>query len=120
MARKARLAAQARSKGNDLFKASKYWEACIAYEEGLGHDPHNAVLLCNRAAARSKLCQWEKAVDDCTVALKMRPSYTKARLRRADCNAKVGTLTYLRSAPFRRLSKTHGYIYVRVSEDETE
>nr|CAD1829885.1 unnamed protein product [Ananas comosus var. bracteatus] len=89
VARKARLAAQARSKGNDLFKASKYWEACIAYEEGLGHDPHNAILLCNRAAARSKLCQWEKAVDDCTVALKMRPSYTKARLRRADCNAKL-------------------------------
>lgn len=89
VARKTRAVASARLTGNDLFKASKFREACVAYGEGLHHDPQNAILLCNRAACRSKLGQWEKAIEDCNAALNMRPSYTKARLRRADCNAKV-------------------------------
>ncbi|XP_068641181.1 TPR repeat-containing thioredoxin TTL1-like [Aristolochia californica] len=89
VARRARTVAAARSKGNELFKAAKFSEACLAYGEGLDHDPQNAVLLCNRAAARSKLGQWEKAVEDCNAALKVRPGYNKSRLRRADCNAKL-------------------------------
>ncbi|KAJ8493188.1 hypothetical protein OPV22_014909 [Ensete ventricosum] len=89
VARKTRAVASARLTGNDLFKASKFREACVAYGEGLDHDPQNAILLCNRAACRSKLGQWEKAIEDCNAALTMRPSYTKARLRRADCNAKL-------------------------------
>lgn len=88
--RRTRALATARSNGNELFKAARYSEACVAYGEGLSHDPHNAVLLCNRAACRSKLGQYEKAVEDCTAALNIRPGYSKARLRRADCYAKVG------------------------------
>ncbi|XP_071728729.1 uncharacterized protein [Rutidosis leptorrhynchoides] len=80
----------ARSKGNELFKAFKYSEAFIAYGEGLDQDPYNSVLLCNRAACRTKLGQFEKAIEDCTVALNTRPTYSKARLRRAECNAKLG------------------------------
>nr|XP_043617904.1 TPR repeat-containing thioredoxin TTL4-like [Erigeron canadensis] len=80
----------ARFKGNDLFKAAKYLEACNAYGEGLDHEPFNSVLLCNRAACRAKLGQFEKAIEDCTMALNIRPSYSKARLRRADCSAKLG------------------------------
>ncbi|CAK9135415.1 unnamed protein product [Ilex paraguariensis] len=87
--RRTRSVANARSKGNELFKASRHSEACVAYGEGLDHDPYNAVLLCNRAACRSKLGQFEKAVEDCNAALNVRPSYSKARLRRADCNAKL-------------------------------
>nr|KAJ0210561.1 hypothetical protein LSAT_V11C400212020 [Lactuca sativa] len=79
----------ARSKGNELFKAANYPDACIAYGEGLDHDPFNSVLLCNRAACRTKMGQFEKAVEDCTMALNIRPTYSKARLRRADCNFKV-------------------------------
>ncbi|XWS25270.1 hypothetical protein CRYUN_Cryun27aG0054900 [Craigia yunnanensis] len=84
-----RAVLSARLSGNLLFKASKFLEACIVYGEGLEHDPYNSVLLCNRAACRSKLGQFEKAIEDCTVALNVRPSYSKARLRRADCNAKL-------------------------------
>ncbi|KAJ1406836.1 Thioredoxin-like superfamily [Sesbania bispinosa] len=86
--RRARAVTSARMSGNLLFKASKFMEACAVYNEGLEHDPHNSVLLCNRAACRSKLGQFEKAIEDCNVALTVQPSYSKARLRRADCNAK--------------------------------
>lgn len=88
--RRARAITAARSNGNELFKTSRFSEACLAYGEGLEHDPYNSVLLCNRAACRSKLGQFEKAVEDCTAALNVRSSYSKARLRRADCNAKLG------------------------------
>lgn len=81
--------AAARVKGNELFKGSKYTEACSMYTEGLEQDPYNSVLLFNRAACRFKLGQFEKAVEDCTAALVLRPSYTKARFRRADCYVKV-------------------------------
>ncbi|CAL5019630.1 unnamed protein product [Urochloa decumbens] len=87
--RRARAAAAARLRGNDLFKACKFAEACAAYGEGLDREPGNAVLLCNRAACHAKLGRHEKAVEDCGAALAARPSYSKARLRRADCNVKL-------------------------------
>ncbi|XP_028756560.1 TPR repeat-containing thioredoxin TTL1-like [Neltuma alba] len=87
--RRTRAVRSARMSGNLLFKASKFMEACGVYNEGLEHDPFNSVLLCNRAACRSKLGQFEKAIEDCNAALAIQPYYSKARLRRADCNAKL-------------------------------
>ncbi|XP_057442566.1 TPR repeat-containing thioredoxin TTL1-like [Lotus japonicus] len=87
--RRARAVTSARMSGNLLFKASKFTEACAVYNEGLEHDPQNSVLLCNRAACRSKLGQYEKAIEDCNAALMVVPGYSKAVLRRADCNAKL-------------------------------
>lgn len=89
VSRKAQAVTEARFRGNELFKAGRFEEACAAYGEGLDHDPRNSVLLCNRAACRSKLGQFEKSVDDCTAAISVRPGYRKARLRRVDCNTKV-------------------------------
>ncbi|KAA0064211.1 inactive TPR repeat-containing thioredoxin TTL3 [Cucumis melo var. makuwa] len=89
VAKWAKVVSSARLSGNLLFKESRFSEACIAYSEGLENDPYNSILLCNRAACRSKLGQYEKAVEDCTAALHAQPSYSKARLRRADCNAKM-------------------------------
>ncbi|KAG9155470.1 hypothetical protein Leryth_009904 [Lithospermum erythrorhizon] len=87
--RKTKGVAMARSKGNELFKQERYSEACIAYGEGLNYDPHNSILLCNRAACRSKLGQYEQALKDCNAALSVRPNFIKARLRRADIYTKM-------------------------------
>ncbi|KAI3807787.1 hypothetical protein L1987_23721 [Smallanthus sonchifolius] len=89
VARKTRALAKARANGNKIFKALQFYEACKVYSEGLEHEPYNSVLLCNRAACRYKLGQFERAVEDCTIALNLRPSYAKVRLRRAQCNAKL-------------------------------
>lgn len=89
MARRTRAAALSRSRGNELFKALRFADACAAYGEGLQQEPLNSVLFCNRAAALYKLERWEEAIEDCTMALAVRPQYHKARLRRAQCNAKV-------------------------------
>ncbi|KAK9678625.1 hypothetical protein RND81_11G223900 [Saponaria officinalis] len=87
--RRVKAVSAARDHGNCLFKVERFSEACVAYGQGLEHEPYNSVLLCNRAACRFKLDQFEKAVEDCTAAVKVRPSYSKARLRRADCYAKL-------------------------------
>ncbi|CAN8298979.1 unnamed protein product [Cochlearia groenlandica] len=87
--RRAQAVTTARSRGNDHFKAGRYQEASAAYGEGLDHDSRNSVLLCNRAACLSKMGQFDRAIEDTTAALNVRPGYTKARLRRADCNSKL-------------------------------
>ncbi|KAK8566172.1 hypothetical protein V6N12_059707 [Hibiscus sabdariffa] len=87
---KARALATARTIGDEHFKASDFYDACITYGEGLQHDPRNSVLLLSRAVCYFILGQIELAVEDCTRALRVRPGYTKARLKRAECNSKLG------------------------------
>ncbi|CAM6029787.1 unnamed protein product, partial [Sphagnum balticum] len=87
--KRARAVAAARTTGNDLYKAGRVQEASVAYSEGLQYDPTNAILLCNRAACRSKLGHYEKAVEDCNAALHAQPYYTKALLRRAHSYSKM-------------------------------
>ncbi|KAG0465570.1 hypothetical protein HPP92_019734 [Vanilla planifolia] len=80
---------RARTQGNELFKSGNFAEASTAYGEGLKYDPSNPVLLCNRAACRSKLGQWERSLEDCNEALRIQPTYTKALLRRAASYSKI-------------------------------
>ncbi|MBA0831430.1 hypothetical protein Goarm_015899 [Gossypium armourianum] len=87
---KARALATFETVGNEHFKTSNFYDACISYGEGLAHDPRNSVLLLKRAICYSKLGQDELAIEDCTRALSVRPGYTKARLKRAHCNSKLG------------------------------
>lgn len=84
-----RLVSRARTRGNDLYKAERFTEACSAYGEGLRIDPSNSVLYCNRAACWYKLGKWEHSVDDSNKALSIQPNYTKALLRRAASNNKL-------------------------------
>ena len=56
---------------------------------GLEHDTFNSILLCNHATCQSKLILSGKLIEDCTEALRLQPNYSKAKLRRAHCNAKA-------------------------------
>ncbi|XP_069146553.1 TPR repeat-containing thioredoxin TTL4-like [Solanum lycopersicum] len=85
-----RLVGRARSLGNELFKSGRYIEACSAYGEGLSCDSLDPILYCNRAACWYKLKKWEKSLDDCNRALLIRPQHTKALLRKAASNIKLG------------------------------
>ncbi|KIW86728.1 uncharacterized protein Z519_12641 [Cladophialophora bantiana CBS 173.52] len=85
---------RARTSANDMFKRGKYSDAVIAYTEALTIDPTNKVtnakLLGNRALARIKTKEYDEAKADCDQALKLDPSYTKARRTRAKATGEGG------------------------------
>ncbi|GMI67206.1 hypothetical protein HRI_000389900 [Hibiscus trionum] len=87
---RARAMATAQMIGDEHFKASNFYDACITYGEGLQQDPRNSVLLLSRAVCYSNLGEIELAIEDCSRALSVRPGYTKARLKRAEFNSKLG------------------------------
>ncbi|KAL2404261.1 DnaJ-like protein subfamily C member 7-like protein [Exophiala dermatitidis] len=85
---------RARTEANNLFKQGKYPEAIAAYTEALTIDPTNKVtnakLLGNRATARTKIKEFDEAKTDCDQALKLDPSYLKARKIRAKATGESG------------------------------
>ena len=56
------------------------------------HKEDCAVYYCNRAACLVHLGKDQEAVDDCTVALKLKPGYLKALLRRAQACERLDKL----------------------------
>jgi DnaJ homolog subfamily C member 7 len=85
---------RARTAANDMFKRGKYSDAVEAYTEALEIDPANKVtnskLLGNRAMARIKIKEFDEAKADCDQALKLDPTYTKARRTRAKATGESG------------------------------
>lgn len=76
-----------KEEGNGHFKAGRYQKAVDVYTTALEVDPMNkgtnSKILNNRAMCYSKLKQWTNAIADCDQAIKLDPSYTKARKTRA-------------------------------------
>ena len=76
-----------KEEGNTHFKAGRYQQAVDVYSTALDVDPlnkgTNSKILNNRAMCYSKLKQWQLAIQDCDNAIKLDPSYTKARKTRA-------------------------------------
>lgn len=77
----------AKEAGDAAFRKQNFDLALGHYAEALKLDPEwdmmNAVLHCNRGAAHMALRLFEQAKDDCTHALRRKPDYWKAFLRRA-------------------------------------
>lgn len=58
------------------------------YTQAIALNP-DAIYYCNRAACQSNLGQHDKAIEDCTAALKLDSSYAKAMNRRAAAYEKL-------------------------------
>ncbi|CAB3990928.1 Small glutamine-rich tetratricopeptide repeat-containing beta [Paramuricea clavata] len=71
-------AEELKTQGNNLMKEGKYGDAIGCYDQAVKLDWTNAVYLCNRAAACSKLGKNEEAVKNCKEALELDPKYGKA------------------------------------------
>lgn len=67
-----------KNEGNCLMKEEKYNEALNAYNRAISIDATNPVFYCNRAAAFSRLGEYQKAAEDCKMALRYDPNYSKA------------------------------------------
>ena len=89
--------AKAKEAGNAAFNAKRFPEAVKLYTEALEVDATNkgtnAKLYQNRATARIKIKEYDEAVSDCDQALKLDPSYIKARRTRAKALGEAGDWT---------------------------
>lgn len=78
-----------KNEGNCLMKEEKYVEALTAYNRAINLDATNPVFYCNRAAAYSRIGEFQKAADDCKMALRYDPTYSKAYGRLGMAYAKM-------------------------------
>ena len=85
---------RAKNEANDLYKRSQWSAAVTAYTSCLEIDPSNRItnakILGNRALARSKIEQFDEAKADCDAALKLDPTYMKAKKTRAKITGEQG------------------------------
>lgn len=83
-----------KEEGNSCFKTGKYQQAVDTYNQALEVDPlnkgTNSKILQNRAMCLTKLKKFKEAIADCTRALELDPSYTKARKTKAKALGESG------------------------------
>jgi len=83
-----RLSEQNKERGNEAFQRQDWASALQHYDAAINADQHrldadfSSSLYCNRSAARSKMGQTLRALEDITAALAISPKYTKALFRR--------------------------------------
>ncbi|KAI8050468.1 hypothetical protein BDF22DRAFT_634965 [Syncephalis plumigaleata] len=93
-----------KQEGNTCFGQGEFKEAAAKYNEAIREcppgylEPLMAVFWANLAACELKMEQPADAVRSCDNALKMDPTYAKARLRRAQANERVGSFGALKQA----------------------
>jgi len=83
-----------KEEGNAAYKSGQWQKAFDTYTEALEVDPSNrgtnSKLLQNKALCSLKLKDYTSAIQFCDAALKLDPSYTKARRTRAKCLGESG------------------------------
>ncbi|KAI8356635.1 hypothetical protein EDC96DRAFT_260232 [Choanephora cucurbitarum] len=96
-------ASEYKAKGNALFAQSEYQKAIAEYENALMVCPESqrkerSIYFSNIAACHLKLDQYKEARDMCTRSLELDSTYSKALLRRAQANERIGTSSAMSSA----------------------
>uniref|UniRef100_A0AAV1TD17 RNA polymerase II-associated protein 3 n=1 Tax=Peronospora matthiolae TaxID=2874970 RepID=A0AAV1TD17_9STRA len=76
--------------GNAHYSCGDYEAAIESYTRCLSWNPHNAVVLSNRAMAYLKKQEFVNAEDDCTSALKIDPTHVKSHTRRGTARNSLG------------------------------
>ncbi|KAF1986816.1 TPR-like protein [Aulographum hederae CBS 113979] len=83
-----------KDEGNDHFKSGRMQRAIEVYTQALEVDPQNrginSKLLSNRAMCYNRLKKYQEAIADCTRALELDPSFTKARKTKAKALGESG------------------------------
>jgi len=75
-------ALEAKEKGNELFRAGKFVESIPFYTDAIKRDPKCAVYYMNRAAAYTKLMDFERGLADSEKGLELDPSNAKGFYRK--------------------------------------
>lgn len=75
-----------KQQGNTIFKDGDYEQSIKIYTEALDICPkvyknERAILYSNRAAAQKHIGERDTAIEDCTKAIELNPSYVKAYTR---------------------------------------
>jgi stress-induced-phosphoprotein 1 len=76
--------AEAKERGNELFKAGKFKEAIAEYSDAIRRDPECAAYYSNRAAALTKVMDVSGAMADCDKCLKLDPKFTRGYVRKGN------------------------------------
>ncbi|KXZ42467.1 hypothetical protein GPECTOR_144g730 [Gonium pectorale] len=85
--------------GNELFGQGKWAEAAAKYNEALDAAPasapkERAIYFSNLAACNIKMDEFAAAVQNCTAALELEPSYAKAHMRRCEAFERLDELDH--------------------------
>ncbi|XP_073000709.1 uncharacterized protein [Typha latifolia] len=86
----------AKAEGNRLFSAGEYDDALSQYELALhiaseveSSEEIRSMCHANRAICFSKLGKYDETIKECTKALELNPSYSKALFRRGEAHEKL-------------------------------
>lgn len=74
---------EARSRGNELFKAGKYADAVSHYTEAIKRSETDPRAYSNRAACYTKLMALPEGLKDCEKAIELDKTFVKAYIRKA-------------------------------------
>eukprot|EP01083_Nonionella_stella_P157808 512733_1 len=80
----------AKSRGNELFKLTKYMEAVKEYTKAIRLDPTNPVYLSNRAQCYLRLDRPENAEKDALRCVNLNPRWYKGQYRLGTARAALG------------------------------
>lgn len=86
--------AEAKERGNALYKSGKFADAVKAYDESLAIDPSVASVYANKAAALSGQGRkfHAQAMEACVAAVALDPGYARAKTRLGALLSKLGDL----------------------------